>query len=75
MIHYNITIIDTIIDYLSNKLITSKCSKSELSANSILSANNYKSINVDNCTNDTIKETTNENQKLPKKRRIMITAD
>ena len=30
---------------------------------------------MDNCTNDTIKKTTNENQKSPKKRGVMITAD
>ena len=63
------------INYLSNELIISKCSKSEKSANSIRSANNYKSINVDNYTNHTIKETTIENQKSPKKPRVMITAD
>ena len=76
MIDYNNwRMIDAMINYLSNELITSKCSKCEKSANSILSANNYKSINADNYTNHTIKETTIENQKSAKKWRVMITAD
>ena len=66
---------DTIIHYLSNELITSKRSKSQESTNSSRSVNIYESITVDNYANDTIKETTIENEKSAKKPRVIITCD
>ena len=66
---------DTIIDYLSNKLITSKRSKSQESTNSSRSTNIYESMTVDNYANDTVQETTIENEKSAKKPRVIITGD
>ena len=65
----------TIIDYLSNELITSKRSKSQESTNSSRSANSYESVTVDSYANDTIKETTIENEKSAKNPRVIITGD
>ena len=66
---------DLIIDFLSNKLITSKRSKSHDSTNSSRSVNIHESITVDNYANDTIKETTNERKKSTKKPAVIINGD
>ena len=68
---------DTIINYLSNELITSERSKSQDSTNCSRRANIYESITIDNYANDTIKKTrnTNENEVSVKKPRVIIAGD
>ena len=65
----------TIIDYPSNELITSKRSKSQDSAKSSRCANICESITVDNYANEAITKTTNKNEKSAKKPRVIITCD
>ena len=66
---------DTIINYLSNELITLNRSKSQDSTNGSRSTNIYESITVDNYANDTIKETTIDTEKPANKTRVIITGD
>ena len=66
---------DTIINYLSNELITLNRSKSQDSTNGSRSTNIYESITVDNYANDTTKETTIDTEKPANKTRVIITGD
>ena len=66
---------DTIINYLSNELITLNRSNSQDSTNGSRSTNIYESITVDNYANDTIKETTIDTEKPANKTRVIITGD